>query len=442
MWLLPTFSLVSSAAARVYYRLTVTGERIPCNGPALLVANHPNSLLDPVLVSAAARRPVRFLAKAPLFSDPKVGWLVRGAGAIPVYRRVDDPTLTGQNVDMFRAVYEELSEGAAIGIFPEGESHSEPSLVALKTGAARIALGTFALHRQTFPIIPVGLVLRQKDRFRSRAAVVLGQPIGWDDLAPRGTQDRETVRTLTDRIETGLRQVTVNLERWEDEPLVECAESIWRAEWDTDHDPASRVFRLEVTTRILAKLRRAPDPHWASLVSDVAAYGQRLGRLGLKPGHLGVDVRFQASIPWVARRLFLVALPAILLAVVGFILFWLPYTLTDLVSAASRRALDQRSTYKLLIGISLYGFWVLFLAAATAWMWNPLAGVGALAVIPFVGLAGLRIREGWRGAWSDARRFLLLRSRRRLLESLRVKQKELAVRLKALYDAWEQTAPN
>jgi 1-acyl-sn-glycerol-3-phosphate acyltransferase len=72
---------------------------------------------------------VRFLAKAPLFSDPKVGWLVRGAGAIPVYRRVDDPTLTGQNVDMFRAVYEELSEGAAIGIFPEGESHSEPSLV-------------------------------------------------------------------------------------------------------------------------------------------------------------------------------------------------------------------------------------------------------------------------------------------------------------------------
>jgi hypothetical protein len=114
--------------------------------------------------------------------------------------------------------------------------------VALKTGAARIALGTFALHRQTFPIIPVGLVLRQKDRFRSRAAVVFGQPIGWDDLAPRGTQDREAVRTLTDRIETGLRQVTVNLERWEDEPLVECAESIWRAEWDTDHDPASRVL--------------------------------------------------------------------------------------------------------------------------------------------------------------------------------------------------------
>ncbi len=62
--------------------------------------------------------------------------------------------------------------------------------------------------------------------------------------------------------------------------------------------------------------------------------------------------------------------------------------------------------------------------------------------LPVVGLAGLRIRERWRGAWSDASRFLLLRSRRRLIENLRVKQKDLAVRLKALYDAWEQTAHN
>ena len=174
----------------------------------------------------------------------------------------------------------------------------------------------------------------------------------------------------------------------------------------------------------------------------MAAHGHRLGRLGLRPDNLGADVRVRASIPWAARRLFLVGVPVILLAVAGFIVFWLPYRLTRLVSGADRRAADKRSTYKLLIGTSLYGLWVLFLAAATAWMWSPLASLGALAVIPVVGLAGLRIRERWRGAWSDARRFLLLRSRRRLIENLRVKQQDLAVRLKALYDAWEQTAHN
>jgi len=105
MWLAPAFSRLAHAASRIYYRLTIAGERVPAGGPVLLVANHPNSLIDPILVCAAARRPVRFLAKAPLFSDFKTGWMMRAVGAIPVHRRVDDPGLMDRNQDMFRAVY-------------------------------------------------------------------------------------------------------------------------------------------------------------------------------------------------------------------------------------------------------------------------------------------------------------------------------------------------
>ena len=115
-----------------------------------------------LLFGAAARRPVRFLAKAPLFSDPKTAWMVRAVGAIPVYRRVDDPTLMRRNTDMFRAAYEVLAHGAALGIFPEGESHSEPAMVSLKTGAARLALGAAERHGPHSPIWPGGLVFRQK----------------------------------------------------------------------------------------------------------------------------------------------------------------------------------------------------------------------------------------------------------------------------------------
>ncbi|MDQ3556229.1 MAG: 1-acyl-sn-glycerol-3-phosphate acyltransferase, partial [Gemmatimonadota bacterium] len=144
MWLLPVFGHLASLAARTFYHLRISGEPPPSAGPVLLVANHPNSLLDPALVAAAARRPVRFLAKAPLFSDPRVGWLVRGSGAVPVYRRADDPSAMGRNDDTFRAVWEALALGDAVGIFPEGTSHSAPGLVTLKTGAARIALGAAA----------------------------------------------------------------------------------------------------------------------------------------------------------------------------------------------------------------------------------------------------------------------------------------------------------
>src|ERR687895_1167926 len=127
MWLAPFLSIVSSAALRVYYRLHRAGGIVPPNGPALLVANHPNSLLDPAMVALAARRPVRFLAKAPLFTDPLVGFLVRGAGSIPVYRKSDDPSQVSRNEEMFRAVYDALAQGSAVWKIPQGRSHSEPS---------------------------------------------------------------------------------------------------------------------------------------------------------------------------------------------------------------------------------------------------------------------------------------------------------------------------
>ena len=441
MWFLPALSVLSSAAAHVYYRLTVAGDQVPRKEPVLLVANHPNSLLDSILVCAAARRPVRFLAMAPLFTRTIWGWVMRGSGAIPVYRRIDDPMAMDRNVDMFRAVFDELAKGAAIGIFPEGISHSEPSLSSLKTGAARIALGTFPKRRRVFPIIPAGLVLRQKDVFRSEALVVLGQPVAWDDLAARGMEDQEAVQQLTARIDAGLRHVTINLERWEDKPLIECAEKIWAAEWGADRDPTSRVQRIEVTTSILAQLRREPKKQWTSLMRDVAGHCRRLRRLGLWPTNLGADLRLRASIPWAVRRSYAFGPPAALLAVAGFLLFVTPRQLTGIIARATRPPEAKRSTYKLFVGIALYTLWILLLVAAAAWLWSPAAGVGAVIAIPFVGLMGLWIRERWHGAGGDVRRFFLLRSRKQLIQSLKERQRDLAVRLKDLHEALEGKGP-
>ena len=140
-WLLPHMAWIARASARIYYRIRVEGEAPPQTGPVLFVANHPNSLIDPVLVAAAADRPLRFLAKAPLFEERLVGPLMRATGSIPVYRRQDDPDLMDRNASVFEAVHAAIADGAAVGIFPEGLSHSEPSLGRLRTGAARIALG-------------------------------------------------------------------------------------------------------------------------------------------------------------------------------------------------------------------------------------------------------------------------------------------------------------
>ncbi|HSM09548.1 MAG TPA: lysophospholipid acyltransferase family protein, partial [Gemmatimonadota bacterium] len=180
-WLLPALSWVARAAVHVFYRFRAGGERSPLEGPVLFVANHPNSLVDPAFVAAVAGRPVRFLAKAPLFTDRLVGWLIRASGAIPVYRRQDDPALVDRNVSTFAAVHEALADGDAVGIFPEGISHNRPGLAELRTGAARIALGSVGRVGETFPIVPIGMVLRDKGRFRSEASAIVGSPIDWGD---------------------------------------------------------------------------------------------------------------------------------------------------------------------------------------------------------------------------------------------------------------------
>src|SRR4051812_31027104 len=83
--------LVRSLVKFYYPRIEVTGaDNIPQSGPILLAATHPNSLIDPVLLGIAARRPMRLMAKAPLFDIPLAGKLLRALGMVPAYRGTDD----------------------------------------------------------------------------------------------------------------------------------------------------------------------------------------------------------------------------------------------------------------------------------------------------------------------------------------------------------------
>ena len=88
---------VVNLALRLFYRLHVGGAEIDLEGPVIFVGNHPNGLIDPGLVFVLTARQVTFLAKAPLFKTPLVSWLVKGIGALPVYRKQDDPSQMGKN---------------------------------------------------------------------------------------------------------------------------------------------------------------------------------------------------------------------------------------------------------------------------------------------------------------------------------------------------------
>lgn len=433
MWLLPAFSPISRLATHTYYRLAIEGYDVPRQGPVLLVANHPNSLLDPALVAAAAGRPVRFLAKAALFEMPVLGWLVRGAGSIPVHRRQDDPALMEKNVEAFAAVDDALAEGCAVGIFPEGKSHDEPSMAPLRTGAARIALTAAARTGDSFPIVPMGLVFRKKEVFRSEAMVYVGRPIDWDDLVPAGPA-APAVRELTERIDRALRRVTINLTAWEDAPLVEAADEIYAAELGNDHSAAARVARVRAGLERLAELRGSSDERWRSVAHDVLRHQKLLHRIGITPRDVARSGDLRRVARGAARDFPRLSFLAAAGGALGVFLFWPPYRLTGLAERVLKPVPNVRSTTKVLGGILFFTAWIVLLGLGVGALAGRNAGIAVAAVLPPIAFATLAFRDRWMRARRKARLFLLARFRPDRLAALRTRQREIAESITALVD--------
>ena len=205
---------------RLYYpaRTIDGGERIPAGRPLVFVLNHPNGLLDPIVLRVASGRPSRFLAKSTLFGNPLGRLAMNAFGSIPVYRAHEAGTRSGdasRNEASFARCRAELATGGVLALFPEGVSHSDPEMRPLKTGAARIALSAEAEHdgRLGVTVVPVGLSYERKTTFRSSVLLVVGEPIDVAARLPAYRQDeRAAVTALTDEIGARLDEVVLQAE--------------------------------------------------------------------------------------------------------------------------------------------------------------------------------------------------------------------------------------
>src|SRR5262245_21392546 len=185
-------------------------ERIPRGVPLLLVANHVNSLIDPILVMGYVGARPRILAKSTLWRHPVVAPLLVLAGAVPVYRHQDDADVA-KNHDTFGRCRETLAEGGTVLLFPEGKSHNQPHQLPLKTGAARIVLEAESAHGPLgLQVVPDGLTYEAKERFGSRVLVFVGDPIPVGPFVDAyRAHPRAAVRDLTARMSDELEAVTV-----------------------------------------------------------------------------------------------------------------------------------------------------------------------------------------------------------------------------------------
>src|SRR6059036_231614 len=206
-------------------------ERVPDAGPTLLCINHPNNFIDSLLVGAAVRRKVHYLATVALFRNPLGARFLGACGAIPVYRKQDDPNTMDRNTDTFAACSAALTEGRLIAIYPEGTTHAEARVQRIKTGAARIALAYEAEHPGELRLVPVGLTFEARKSFRGRVLVSFGPAIPVTPYLDAYRRDPvKAVEALTDAIQWGIEAEVVHVERIDESRLVNAIQELYRDE--------------------------------------------------------------------------------------------------------------------------------------------------------------------------------------------------------------------
>lgn len=433
----------SRGLVRLYYPgIEITGrENIPSTGPVLFVANHANSLIDPVLIGICAKRRVRFLARAPLFETPVFGWALKAAGMLPAARGADDRRKVRANFAMFDDAVRALAAGDAVGVFPEGESHDSPVIRMIRSGAARIAVHAVRDGVKDLRIVPVGLNYERKEEFLSSVWIDVGAPIDAARvIEEQGGDERKAVRALTGAVENGLRTVVTHIGDPAWAPFLDHLESL------LPPPPEARRMRAGVPRwrRRLAEamndvLDREPA-RGASLGESIGRYRQRVATAGLSLEspilHRG-GWRLCVRLTLATLSLGCGAVPLLLGTVHHAVPFRLVRALAPLFQQPGRAT---TSLARIALGVPIYAAWyalVWFAMNAYFVTWVATAWVIAMPI------AGVFALKQWRRArmagalWVHQIRLL---PRRSAVEKLRRRREEICRELAGVAEEYRRRA--
>ena len=172
------------------YRLRKSGlERIPEEGPAILVCNHV-SYVDALVISAGCRRPIRWVMDHRIFKVPLLSFFFRTAKAIPIAPAKEDPEVLER---AYSRIADELAASELIGLFPEGRLTSDGEMGEFRGGIMRV------LARSPVPVVPMALsglwqslFARNRDKLRHvatlfpRVRLAVGEPLAPETVTPQG----------------------------------------------------------------------------------------------------------------------------------------------------------------------------------------------------------------------------------------------------------------
>jgi len=408
---------LSRTSVRLFFRrIEVEGlENVPGSGPVLLVPNHPNAIVDALVVVMHLKRPISVTAKSTLADFFLMRQVIKSTNVILFHRKKDmamgaDPS---RNVEAIAECRRRLEQGEAILIFPEGQSHSDPGLRPLRSGAARIALDYLQSDGTAgnLAIIPVGLHFPEKDRFRSDVWIRFGKPL--DPRMWREENPEAGPIELTAEIENRIRKLTLNFEHRPDSVLL-----MWAAEiLETGAAPPARLGlekhrvsrRLKLVQLLNEGYRQLKEDQAddiARLRKRVRSYRLELRSLGIKPSEVYLRMPAWRVARFVARELVIlvVGMP---IAGWGILNHIIPVVIIRMLAATFSVEKDKwASNVVLPTAVIIPFFYAIQITAAWLFL-NPLWAGLYMVSLPVSGIFAILYRDRVGNILYRARTFFL-----------------------------------
>ncbi len=345
-----------------FKKISIVGqEKLAADGPLILVSNHPNTFMDPLLIAIYTKQRVGFIANGTLFRNPLLARVFAFFHMIPIYRKVD--LRLGEKKDnnaTFIKCHEYLDTGNTFLIFPEGTSHHELKLREIKTGTARIALSyeVSKQFRSGLKILPISLDYSDAIRFRSVVTMHVETPIETASYKEvHEDNEVKAVKRLTEDIRFRLLKNIPQTENKEEELFLIKAHEFYTTYIENTaalyNDPKKSLRYRNEIAKILNKLAVEDVETYKTLKEKLNNYYLELRKAKLSPEMLKKE--FQSKSVVSISGLYLIGLILCLpIYVCGLLFNYIPYILPSVLYKKTGLDISYKAPVQMIVGLLIF----------------------------------------------------------------------------------------
>ena len=352
---------------RIFFRkIDVLGaEKLQHGKPAILIANHPASFLDAMVLAVFLGRPIHFYVRGDIFSHPLVYSILSRLHMIPIFSREHGTGNLAKNKATFDRGRKLLSAGNLLLIFPEGFSRQSKQLEPFKKGAARVALQTVFDDGKADNLCVQTVTLNYSHHgFAANLFIRVGDAL---ELGQYETAYREfpaqAVNKLTADMQALFEKNVIHLRKGE---RTEVAEAVMRMAY---HDHAeNKEGYFWASRNICERVAEMDDETYAAFQSKLERYHQLLAANKIDDISMSANAG-QSNSNW--SNLFLLS-PFFAL---GTIIWWIPGKISKWITDKTVTRIDfYTSVYNGVLGFMGLIWWVLwqivFLITGQKLLWS------------------------------------------------------------------------